>query len=45
MIVGRIGNPEWLEHSAFDDDYIVEDDELSPVDDDYIPEEYCDDEL
>ena len=44
MVDCRIGNPEWLERSAFDDDYISEDDELTPLDDDYVREEYRDEE-
>lgn len=41
--MSRIYNPEWLKHSPHDDD--IENDleeELSPLDDDYIPEEYRD---
>lgn len=45
MIVGRIGNPEWAKQSVYDDDFLNEDDELSPLDDDYVPEEYRDEEL
>lgn len=44
MNVSRIGNPEWAEPSVFDD-VVSEDDELSPLDDDYVPEEYRDEEL
>lgn len=35
-----LGNREWLEQSVFDDDYISEDFELSPLYDDFIREEY-----
>ena len=36
----RIGNPEWNERSIWDDDYQHEEDELSPLDDDYVREGY-----
>lgn len=42
--MSRIGNPEWSEPSIWDDDYISGEDELSPLDDDYTPEEYRDEE-
>ena len=42
--MSRIGNPEWEKRSIIDDDYSSEEDELSPLDDDYIPEEYRDEE-
>lgn len=42
--MSRIGNPEWGKRSVFDDDYSSEEDELSPLDDDYIREEYRDEE-
>lgn len=45
MIVGRIGNPEWAKLPVHDDDFLSEDDEISPLDDDYVPEEYRDEEL
>lgn len=40
----RIGDPEWNEASVWDDDYRSDGDELSPLDDDYVREEYRDDE-
>lgn len=42
--MSRIGDPEWNERSVFDDEYRGEEDELSPLDDDYTPEEYRDEE-
>jgi len=42
--MSRIGNPEWSELSVWDDDHPSEDNELSPLDDDYTPEEYCEQE-
>lgn len=42
--MNRIKNPEWLERVALDDESIDEYEELSPLDDDYISEEYRDDE-
>ena len=40
-----LGGKRWEEQSVFDD-YIDEDEEeLSPLDDDYIPEEYRTDDL
>ena len=39
--MSRIGNPEWGDMSIYHDDYVSEEDrELSPLDDDYIPEKY-----
>lgn len=35
-----LGNREWLESSVFDDDYNSEDSELSPLDDDFVRDEY-----
>ena len=36
-----LGNPEWGKQKPTDDDFISdEDEELSPLDDDYVPEEY-----
>ena len=35
-----LGGKRWEEQSAFDDDYNEDEEELSPLDDDYIPEEY-----
>lgn len=41
-----LGGKRWEEQSVFKDDYIDEDEEeLSPLDDDYIPEEYRTEEL
>ena len=38
----RLGNPDWNTPSPYDDDVTTnEDEDLSPLDDDYIPEEYC----
>lgn len=42
--MSRIGNPEWGKRSIYDDEYCGEEDELSPLDDDYAPEEYRDEE-
>lgn len=42
--MSRIGNPEWGEVPVWDDDYLSNEDELSPLDDDYVREEYRDDE-
>lgn len=36
-----MGNLEWLEQSSYDDDYI-EDKDLSPIDDDFVRDEYQD---
>lgn len=37
----RLGNPDWNTPSPYDDDVTTnEDEDLSPLDDDYIPEEY-----
>lgn len=41
--MSRIGNPEWSEESVYDDDYRSDEDELSPLDDDYVREDYRDD--
>ena len=41
--MSRIGNSEWGKRSIIDDDYSSEE-ESSPLDDDYIPEEYRDEE-
>lgn len=39
--MSRIGNPEWGEVSIYHDDYVSKEDlELSPLDDDYVPEKY-----
>ena len=39
--MSRIGNPEWGKMSVYDDDYVsAEEAELSPLDDDYVPEKY-----
>lgn len=39
--MSRIGNSEWLEMSVYHDDYMSEEDkELSPLDNDYVPEKY-----
>ena len=35
-----LGNREWLEPSVFDDDYNSEDSEVSPLDDDFVRDEY-----
>lgn len=41
----RIYNPEWLKRLPHDDDTDDDlDDELSPLDDDWIPEEYRDED-
>lgn len=41
----RINNPEWLKRSLLDDDHEdTTDGELSPLDDDWIREEYRDDD-
>ena len=38
-----LGSKEWFEPSIYDDDYLEdEESELSPLDDDYVPEEYRD---
>ena len=40
-----LGGKRWTETSALDDDCVsVEDAKLSPLDDDYIPEEYRDED-
>lgn len=37
----RLGSPDWNTPSPYDDDVTTnEDEDLSPLDDDYIPEEY-----
>ena len=38
-----LGNPAWGERSVYDDDY--NDEELSPLDDDFVREGYEDAEL
>lgn len=38
-----LGNKEWLTKTPYEDDYF-EEDELSPLDDDYVREEYREDE-
>ena len=41
-----LGGKRWEEQSVFEEDYIDEDEEeLSPLDDDYIPEEYRTEEI
>lgn len=36
-----LGNPEWTEQSIYNDDYLSEEErEFSPLDDDYVREEY-----
>lgn len=37
----RLGNKEWKEINTYHDDYLSEE-ELSPLDDDYVREEYKD---
>lgn len=40
-----LGGKRWKEKSVYDDDYVFdEDDELSPLDDDYVNEEYRDED-
>lgn len=40
-----LGNKEWEKNSVFDDDYKNEEDrELSPLDDDFVREEYRNDD-
>jgi hypothetical protein len=40
-----LGGQRWGEQFIFEDDYVDEDEELSPMDDDYIPEEYQTEEI
>ena len=41
-----LGGKRWEDRSVFDDEYISKDEEeLYPLDDDYIPEEYRTEEL
>lgn len=43
MTLCRICNPEWLKRSLHDDDHDdASDEDLSPLDDDWIREEYRD---
>ena len=40
-----LGGKRWEEESVYDDDYVFdESDELSPLDDDYVNEEYRDED-
>lgn len=38
--MARLGNPDWKSSSPYEIDSTLNEDDLSPLDNDYIPEEY-----